>query len=207
MKPTCRRRPVKRTRRKKEQIRAEVCKQIRTEMRPLMKRLKAIVDDPTSPEEKVRQWCIDVFRTALGYTDPDLDFEATAMGQRIDIAIKIDGELVMIVECKNPRVKIESAREQAANYAIKKSVPWAVTTTGQVWKLYCVVPVKGKDPRTVEVFDVALFDEDGLSPTDVENLYLLSRRALTTGETELAYHQRECLGLERFVTGMKHRKC
>jgi DNA-directed RNA polymerase subunit RPC12/RpoP len=196
--------PKKRQRRKKAELRTEICAQIKTEMRPLIRRLKSIVDDQQSTEEKIRQWCVDVLRNALGYTDEDLDFEAMAMSQRIDIAVKIDGVLAMIVECKNTRIKVDTAKAQAANYAIKKSVDWALTSNGHVWKLYRVVPVKGSDPKTVEVFDVALFDEDGLSSDDIQNLYLLSKRAISKGETEAAYHFRECLSNERLVLGLRN---
>jgi hypothetical protein len=42
------------------------------------------------------------------------------------------------------------------------------------------------------VFDIALLDEDGISEADSANLYLLSNRALSSGDTENEYHSVRC---------------
>lgn len=42
------------------------------------------------------------------------------------------------------------------------------------------------------VFDLALLDEDGISEPDSEHLYLLSHRALSSGDTEREYHEVCC---------------
>ncbi len=68
-------------------------------------------------------------------------------------------------------------------YAANKSADWAVGTNGSIWKLWRVIPISGRDPEVVEVFNVGLIDEDGISEQDVENFYLLTKRALFNGET------------------------
>jgi hypothetical protein len=164
---------AKRKVRTKAQIRKAQYKQIRDEFRPFLRRVKAIAGAEGSSEGEVRRWCIDVLRTVLGYEDGDLDTEMAALGQRIDIAIKHDGKVIAIVECKNVRHKLpQSARDQAVMYAANKSADWAVLMNGQDWGLYRVIPVKGHDPRVVEVFSISLLDDDGLSDWDVERMYL-----------------------------------
>jgi predicted type IV restriction endonuclease len=100
----------------------------------------------------------------------------------------------MVIECKNTRSKLPAtAINQAVMYAANKSADWAVVTSGQVWKLLRVFSVKGSDPRVVEVFDLSLLDADGVSDNDVANLFLLTSRALFSGETEKMYHRVACM--------------
>jgi predicted Zn finger-like uncharacterized protein len=180
-------------RRSKDQIRNERITAAREGLRALHERLKAIGEVAASSEEQIRVWCLDALRTALGYEDCQLDTECKVMGGRIDIAIKEGGEVKVIIECKNIRSKLHnSVREQAGVYAATLSAPWAVVTNGDIWKLYRVTPQKGVSPRMDLVFDIALLDEDGISEHDAEKLYLLSHRALTTGDTEAEYHDVRC---------------
>lgn len=157
--------------------------------------------DPYS-EEKVRVWCIGVLKSALGYEDQDLDFEMSAVSKKIDIAIKHEGKVILIIECKKHNTLAKKARDQAVSYAANKSADWAVVTNGKAWELHRVIPATGQDPTVVEVFNISLMDEDGLSPYDVERMYLLTKRALTKGETEKEFHRAQCLSDERFYSAL-----
>lgn len=180
-------------RRTKGEIRDQHVATAREGFRALHERLSAIAEESRSSEEQVRVWCMDVLRTALGYDDSQLDTESKVMGGRVDIAVKDDGEVKLIIECKNIRSKLRnSVREQAGVYAATLSAPWAVVTNGDIWKLYRVTPQKGASPRLDLVFDVALLDDDGVSDQDAEKLYLLSHRGLTSGDTEREYHEVRC---------------
>lgn len=118
-------------------------------------------------------------------------------------AIKHEGKVILIIECKNIRHKLpSSARDQAVMYAANKSADWTVVTNGQDWALYRVIPVKGHDPRIVEVFNISLFDDDGLSDWDVERMYLLTNRALLRGESEKEFHLVQCLDNQRLLLAM-----
>ncbi len=126
-----------------------------------------------------------------------------ALNQRIDIALKRKDKVFMVIECKNVRSKLGcNVRDQAVMYALNKSADWAVVTNGQIWKLYRVFPVKGSDPSAIEVFDLALLDEDGVSDDDVEKLYLLTSRAIFSGDAERMYHRRACLSNRRVLAAM-----
>ena len=191
---------VQRKRKTKSEIRKEHFAKIKKGFRPFHNRLTQIAAQETSSEEEVRRWCIDVLRHVLGYEDGELDTEMRALNQRIDIALKQDNKVFMVIECKNIRSKLpNNVRDQAVMYAVNKSADWAVITNGQIWKLYRVFPVKGADPRTVEVFDLALLDEDGVSDDDVEMFYLLTRRAVFGGDAERMYHRTACLSNRRVL--------
>jgi len=176
---------------------------MKKDFRPFMKRLEAISCSDSKSEELVRVWCIDVLRSSLGYKDEDIDLELSALGDRIDIALKHEGDVVLIIECKGIENKLPTkARDQAVKYAATKNASWAVITSGQNWALYRVVPVKGRDPLAVEVFNIALLDDDGLSNYDLTRLYLLTKRALIRGETEKEFHRAQCLDAKHLYNAM-----
>lgn len=193
----------RRKRRTKAQIRRTHVKRIKDGFRAYHGRLKRIATQATSSEEEVRRWCIDVLREAVGYKDNEIDTELRALNKRIDIALHKDGKVFMVIECKNIRSRLrENVTQQAACYAANRSADWAVVTNGQIWRLYRVYPVRGKDPRVVQVFDLALLDDDGVSDEDVELLYLLTPRALFTGATEKYYHKIASTSDDRLLKGL-----
>ena len=70
------------------------------------------------------------------------------------------------------------------------------------YALYRVVAIKGQDPRAVEVFNIALLDDDGLSNYDLSRLYLLTKRALMRGETEKEFHRAQSLDATQLYNAM-----
>jgi hypothetical protein len=189
-------------RRTKAEVRKAAYKQIRKGFGPCMKQLRALAESDTLSEERIRLWCVDVLRTALGYKDADLDYELSATNKKIDIAIKHADGVIMVIECKKRDTLKESDRQQALNYAMSRSAEWAVVTNGRTWELLRVIPVKGQNPESVCVFNISLLDEDGLSSYDVERMYLLTKKALLKGETEIEFHLAKCFDRNRIVSAM-----
>jgi hypothetical protein len=167
-----------------------------------MKLLEAISDCESNSEEKVRVWCIGVLKSALGYKDEDLDFELSAGKGKIDIAVKHDDKVIMAIECKKPGTLPAVARKAALSYATVRSADWAAVTNGQMWELHRVIPVDGENPCSVELFNISLLDDDGLSQYDVERMYLLTKRALLRGETEKEFHRARCFDKNRVTSAM-----
>jgi uncharacterized protein YbaR (Trm112 family) len=192
----------KKRKRTKVEIRKVIYKRIRKEFGPFMQQLQALMDCDSYSEEKIRVWCIGVLKSALGYNDEDLEYELAAVNKKIDIAVKHDGKVILIIECKKHNTLAKKAREQAVTYAVNKSADWAVVTNGQTWELHRVIPVAGQDPQVVEVFNTSLLDDDGLSQYDVERMYLLTKRALLRGETEKEFHRAQCLNDKRLFSAM-----
>ena len=151
-------------------------------------------------EEETRRWVVDVLRSAFGYTDDQLETEMKALGKRVDIAVKIGDKVLMVIECKASNVKINNAAiHQATNYAATLGAEWALVTNGQVWDLYHVSPNKGKEPTVSDVFIVEILDDDGISKDDIEYLYLLTEKALTSGETLKTMHNMRASSIERIL--------
>lgn len=183
----------KRVRRTRDEIRAGHTEKALAGFKSLHGRLQSLAQEAGNKEEQVRIWCIDALRTALGYEDEEIETERKVLNGRIDIAIKKEGKILIVIECKAIRSRLgTSVLDQAGTYAATVSASWAVITNGDIWKLYRVIPRNGQEPRMELVFDISLLDEDGISVRDAENLYLLTSRAMSCGDTEKAYHRVVC---------------
>lgn len=194
--------PKKKKRTKAQMLRHHL-KVIKKNLMPLHLRLTALSSQGQCSEEQIRIWCIDVLRQVLDYPNEDIDTEYSALGQKIDIVLKNDGKVFMVIECKQMKSKLgTNVVNQGVNYATSKSADWVVVTNGHVWRLYRVIPVKGTDPLAVRVFDISLLDADGVSEADVENFYMLTKRAIFKGETEKMYHEVECLSHQSMVSAI-----
>jgi hypothetical protein len=55
--------------------------------------------------------------------------------------------------------------------------------------MFHVIPERGAEPTIDMIFDVQVLDEDGLSSEDVNNLYLITKKAILSGETKQAWHE------------------
>lgn len=140
-----RKKETKKKKRSKDQIRSEHIERALSGFRSLHSQLKKISEMPTSSEEQVRVWCIDALRLALGYKDDEIDTECKVLSGRIDIAIKKNGRILVVIECKRILSKLgNSVRDQAGTYAATLSADWAVVTNGDIWKLYRVTPRNGE---------------------------------------------------------------
>ena len=187
-------------RRTKAEIKQELIDAICENFRLLHPRLTEISNAARSSEEAVRIWVVDALEKALGYSKSNIDTEISTIGGRIDIALRQDNHVFMVIECKNIRAKLnKSVRDQAINYATTLSAEWAVVTNGAIWKLYRVIPQPGRDPHVIEIFDLSLLDEDGVSEADAENLYLLTSRAVFGGDLQKMSHLLACTSKKRIL--------
>lgn len=167
-------------------------------------RISQLVAGGKRNEEEVRRWCIDVLKSAMGYKDSEIETELKIMGRRVDIALKRDDKVFLVIECKAANVKLnDAAVNQAASYAVGLGSEWAAVTNGHSWKLYHVTPTKGIEPEIVELFDVSILDDDGISDDDAFNLYLLTAKAIFSGDTIELFHEINCLSFERLIEAVK----
>lgn len=193
--------PQRYTKRTKAEIRQHWITQIQESFKQLHPRLIEISTATRSSEEAVRIWVVNALEQALGYKQGEIDTEVSTLGGRVDIALRKDGHIFMVIECKNIRAKLnKSVRDQAINYATTLSAEWVVVTNGAIWKLYRVIPQPGRDPHIIEIFDLSLLDEDGVSDNDAENLYLLTSRAVFGGDLDRMSHALACTSKKRVLS-------
>ena len=152
-------------------------------------RLAKMIAKGKRNEDETRRWVIDILKQGLGYADEEIETECFALGKRVDIALVDKQKIIAVIECKAVNVAIkQTAVNQVANYATSLGVEWAVVTNAQSWSLYHVEQDKNSSPEIIEVFNVELLDEDGISKYDICNLYFLTKKSILSGETEAAFH-------------------
>ena len=127
----------------------------------------------------------------LGY---DLLTEITRESQiksrYVDIAIKLDGQIRLLIEAKSADTTLRMRHlDQAELYAAEGNHPWAVLTNGVVWHLYHLTFDDGVEYENVFAVDLENDDLDHA----VEKLSLLHRSAILKGEHEDYLRQRQAL--------------
>jgi predicted type IV restriction endonuclease len=127
----------------------------------------------------------------LGY---DLLSEVTRESQiksrYVDIAIKLDGHIRLLVEAKSADTMLRMRHlDQAELYAAEGNHPWAVLTNGVVWHLYHLTFDDGVEYENV--FEVDLENDDLDHAAD--KLGMLHRSAILKGEHEDYLRQRQAL--------------
>jgi predicted Zn finger-like uncharacterized protein len=195
--------PKRKARRTKQEIRKELIDAVSAGFRSSHARLVQIDRNPQSSEEEVRRWVLDVLRNCLGYDDADIVTEDKAFDRRIDISVYCGQKKPLIVfEIKNIRRALSNKIiEQLKSYAFSTGAGYAVLTNGAVWRFFKVERSDGAD-RFIEIFDLGLLDEDGVSDQDAEELYLLSKRSMECGDTEKHSHLVACLQPSRIVASL-----
>lgn len=179
-------------------------KSIAKEFKTKISRVSELTDVKSRNEEELRRWCIDILKSALGYKDDEIKTELKVLGKRVDIALIDVNKVFMIIECKAACVNLNNdARNQAASYAIGLGAEWAVTTNGHNWRLYHVSPTIGVEPDVIEIFNVYLLDEDGISSNDAYFLSLLTKNSISSGETIKQFHQINSVSCERILSALK----
>ncbi len=83
---------------------------------------------------RITKFFVDV----LGYDAmSEISRETHLKGKFVDIAIKIDGVMRLLIEAKAAGVTLRDRHiEQAEKYAFRNNYRWVLLTNGVVWNLY-----------------------------------------------------------------------
>lgn len=95
-----------------------------------------------------------------------------------DLAIKLDGKVPLLIECKSAGIDLkEDHIRQATNYAADAGIEWVVLTNGVYWKVYRVMFSKPVEKELVYEFNFCELSVKKSS--DIEMLYYLCIEAFT----------------------------
>jgi len=113
----------------------------------------------TGVEENLKNGIVVPVLECLGWRNPqDMDFEHRVSDGSIDIALKKERRIPIIVECKSLEKKLRAEKARGLEYAQEKGAPWMLMTNGVRWELYPTflagVPRELIDP----VFEIALHE-------------------------------------------------
>lgn len=118
-----------------------------------------------------------------------------------DLAIKLDGKIPFLVECKAVALALKDDYvRQATNYAADSGIEWVVLTNGVMWKIYHITFGKPVDKTLVYEFNMCELSTKKQS--DIEMLYYLCIEAFAhNSKATLEDLRQQKQILNRFVIG------
>lgn len=133
------------------------------------------------------------FEEVLGYDGlRDISREAEMKRKYVDICVKVDGAVRLLVEVKAADQKLRDRHiEQAQSYASRNNFRWVVLTNGMDWHLYHLTFDEGIEYE--RAFAVSL-DNPDLFGEAAERLALLHKQSLKKGELERFWEKATALG-------------
>lgn len=128
----------------------------------------------------------------------EITSEYSIRGTFVDLAIKLDGSLQLLIEVKAIGLQLkDSYIKQAVDYGSNEGVEWIVLTNGAIWQIYKISFGKPIDQELVLEIDFL-----NLNPKDsdgIENLYLLTREGIA--KSMLGEYHAQRLALSRYFIG------
>jgi hypothetical protein len=120
---------------------------------------------------------VDVLNEVFGYEKyGEITSEHSIRSTFCDLAIKLDGDLVVLIEVKAIGLDLkENHIRQAVDYAANQGCEWVVLTNGVLWQAYQVAFTKPIEAELV--LDLNLLALNHRKGDDVELMALLSREA------------------------------
>jgi predicted type IV restriction endonuclease len=111
----------------------------------------------------------------------------------VDIAIKLDGKVRLLIEAKPAGTPLRDRHiEQAERYAAEGNHPWVLLTNGVAWNLYHLTFDEGIEYERVFAVDLQTDDLERAA----ELLAILHRSSLAKGEHEDYWRRHQALGPE-----------
>jgi predicted type IV restriction endonuclease len=143
-------------------------------------------------EADTLQRIIKVFEDVLGYsTLSEITRESAIKDKFVDLAIKIDGTIRILVEAKAADVILRDRHiEQAERYAAEGNHKWVVLTNGTAWNLYHLTFDEGIEYE--KLFSIDLCSEDAID-AHADCLALLHRQSVKKGRLDGHWAERAAL--------------
>jgi len=112
----------------------------------------------------------DMLQEIFGYDKyAEITTEHMIRGTFCDLAIELDGHIVLLIEAKAIGLELkEQFVKQAVDYAVNKGVEWVALTNGISWRVYKVVFSKPIENELVVEFDLL-----AMNPRKSEDLELV----------------------------------
>lgn len=128
----------------------------------------------------------------------EITSEYSIRGTFVDLAIKLDGKLQLLIEVKAIGLDLKDAYiKQAVDYACNEGVEWVVLTNGVLWQIYKVA--FGKPVGADLVLQIDFSSLSAKNSTSIESLYLLTKEGL--GRSVLGDYHTQRQALSRFFIG------
>jgi predicted type IV restriction endonuclease len=128
----------------------------------------------------------------------EITSEYVIRGTYVDLAVKLDGKLEMLIEVKAIGLDPKDAFvKQSVDYAANQGVDWVILTNGAKWQIYKVT--FGKPVNQELVLEIDLLNANPKNQSDLDNLYLLTKEGISRSMLGDYHTQRQALS--RFFIG------
>lgn len=126
------------------------------------------------------QRIIKVFEDVLGYSAlSEITRESNIKDRYVDLAIKLDGRIRILVEAKSAGTVLRDRHiDQAQRYAAEGNHRWVILTNGTDWNLYHLTFEEGIEYERLFSIDLA---DDAALDSATQCLSLLHRQSLKKG--------------------------
>lgn len=141
----------------------------------------------------------DILADTFGFDKyTELTSEQQIRGTFCDLAVKIDGQIKVLVEVKSAAIELnESHLRQALNYGANEGIEWVVLTNSVDWRLYRIKFTQPIDTEEITRFNLS--ELNAKNEDDQQKLFLLSKEGIALSAME-AYHT-ETQTINRFTIG------
>jgi predicted type IV restriction endonuclease len=135
----------------------------------------------------------DFFADVLGYDRvTDISSETEMKGKYVDLCLKIDDNICMLVEAKAAAMQLRVRQiDQAKHYASENGFRWVLLTNGVEWNLYHVTFDEEEGIEYDPAFMVSL--ADARLDRAIENLSLIHKRSIAKKGLERFWERKSAL--------------
>lgn len=141
----------------------------------------------------------DMLAELFGYDKyTEVTSEYAIRGTYVDLAIKIDGKLHLLVEVKAVGQELDERHtKQAVDYGANQGVEWVALTNGTEWRVYRITFSKPIGQELVMTTDLLALNHR--SREDVEALFPLTKEGIAKSALHDHHEQRQATN--KFVLG------
>jgi len=167
-----------------------------------LKRFQPILDSARARDVNESDTVVivtDLLAEVFGYDKySEVTREHAIRSTYCDLAIKIDGELHLLIEVKAVGLELKDVHlKQAVDYAANQGAEWVALTNGHTWRVYRVLFNKPIDQELALELDLCSINTRNAS--QVESLYPLSREGIL--KSALTLHHTQQQATNKFFLG------
>jgi hypothetical protein len=135
----------------------------------------------------------------LGYDKySDITTEHAIRGTYCDLAVKINGNITIIIEAKAIGIELKDPHvKQAIDYGANKGLDWVILTNGATWRIYKILFTKPIQHIPVLQFEFLQIKHKSID--DLELLYLICKEGVSKKSLEEFYIQKQATN--KFMIG------
>lgn len=128
----------------------------------------------------------------------DITTEHSIRGTFCDLALKINGNVSVIIEAKAIGIDLKDQHvKQSVDYGANKGIDWVILTNGVTWRVYKLLFTK--PIQHIPVFQFDFLQIKSKSEEDLELLYNISKEGVLKNSLESLYVQKQATN--KFMIG------